>query len=166
MDIGVQHIRGSVADSSERTYVSSFRSWTQYRGFTSAALYYWGDTPVSDMVWAVVEFAAWCYAAEGNNVGTIKRKIAESQYFHRGEVGMELPAKSPLLERVFSGTSRAHAVAGTKLRVRRQVSWDILLKGETLVSSWGRGGRVLWLCLALGYFLMTRSDELLSLIHI
>ena len=76
---------------------------------------------------------------------------------------MELPTKSPLLERVFSGISRAHAVAGTKLRVRRQVSWDILLKGETLVSSWGRGGRVLWLCLALGYFLMTRSDEVFAM---
>ena len=121
-DIGVQYIRGSVADSSQLNYVSSFRSWIKFRGLTSAALYFSGDTTVSDMVWAVVEFAAWCYAAEGNNVGTIKRKIAESQYFHRGEVGMELPAKSPLLERVFSGTSRAHAVAGTKSRVRRPVS--------------------------------------------
>ena len=72
---------------------------------------------------------------------------------------MELPTKSPLLERVFSGMSRAHAEAGTKSRVRRPVSWDMLLEGETLMPSRGRGGRILWLCLALGYFWMTRSDE-------
>ena len=75
---------------------------------------------------------------------------------------MELPTKSPLLERVFSGISRAHAVAGTKSGVRRPASWDMLLEGETLVPSRGRGGRVLWLCLALGYFFMTRSDELFA----
>ena len=114
---------------------------------------------MSDMVWALVDFAAWCCAAEGNKVGTIKSKITAVQYFDRVEVGMELPTKSPLLERVFSGISRAHAVAGTKSRVRRPVSWDMRLEGETLMPSWGRGGRILWLCLALGYFWMTRSDE-------
>ena len=61
---------------------------------------------------------------------------------------MELPTKSPLLERVFSGIPLAHAVAGTKLRM--------------LVPSRGRGGRILWLRLALGYFLMARSDELFA----
>ena len=63
---------------------------------------------------------------------------------------MELPTKSLRLECAFSGISRAHAVTGTKLHVRRPVSWDMLLEGETLVPSWGRGGRILWPCLALG----------------
>ena len=161
-DIGVQYIRGSVAESSERTYASGFRSWTKFRGLTSAVLYFSEDTPKSDMVWALVDFAAWCCASEGNKVGTIKSKIAAVQYFHRVKIGMELPTKSPLLERVFSGISRAHAVAGTEKRVRRPVSWEMLLDGETLIPSWGSGGRILWLCLALGYFLMTRSDELFA----
>ena len=132
--------------------MSYFTSWIKFRALTSAALYFLVDTPLSEMVWALVDFAAWCCAAEGNKVGTIKSKIAAVQYFHRVEVGMELLTKSPLLERVFSGISRANAVAGTKSRVRRPVSWGILLEGETLVSSWGRDGRVLWLCLALGCF--------------
>ena len=63
---------------------------------------------MSDMVWALADFAAWCCAAEGNKVGTIKIKIAAMQYFHRVEVGMELPIKSPLMEHVFSRMSRAH----------------------------------------------------------
>ena len=57
-DIGVQYIRGSVADSSQHTYVSSFRSRIKLRWFTSAALYFSGDIPVSDTVWALVDFAA------------------------------------------------------------------------------------------------------------
>ena len=134
-DIGVQCIRGSFADSSQRTYVSSFRCWIKGRGLTSAALYFAGDTLVSDMVWALVGFAAWCCAAERNKVGTIKSKIAAVQYCHRVEVVMELPTKSPLLERVISGISRAHAVAGTKSRVRRPMSRDMLLERETLVPS-------------------------------
>ena len=44
-DIGIQYIRGSVADSCQRTYVSYFRSWIKFRGLTSAALYFSGDTP-------------------------------------------------------------------------------------------------------------------------
>ena len=121
-DIGVQYIRGLVADSSLRTYVSSSRSWIKFRGLTSAALYFSADTPVCDMVWALVDFAAWCCAAEGNKVGTIKSTIATVQYFHRVQVDIEPPTKSPMLERVFSGISWAHAVAGTKSRVRRSVS--------------------------------------------
>ena len=112
-----------------------FQVLDQIRGLTSAALYFAGDTLVSDMVWALVGFAAWCCAAERNKVGTIKSKIAAVQYCHRVEVGMELPTKSPLLERVFSGISRAHAVAGTKSRVRRPMSRDMLLERETLVPS-------------------------------
>ena len=36
--------------------------------------------------------------------------------------------------------------------MRRPISWDSLLEGQGLALSWGRGGRVLWLSLALGYF--------------
>ena len=90
-NVGVQYIRGSVVDLSQRTYVSSFRSWITSRGLTSAALYVSVDTPASDMVWTQVDVAAWCCAVERNKVGTIKSTIAAVQYFHRGEVGMELP---------------------------------------------------------------------------
>ena len=47
-----------------------------------------------------------CYlgrAAQGNNVGTIKSKVDGVQHFHRVELGMGLPTKSPLPGRVFSG---------------------------------------------------------------
>ena len=42
------------------------------------------------------------------------------------------------------------------------VSFSMLLTGETFVPSWGPEGKVLWLCLGLSCFLMTRSDEMFA----
>ena len=151
-DIGVLYIRGSVADSSQLNYVSSFRSWIKFRGLTNAVLYFSGDTPVSDMVWALVDFAAWCCAAEGNQVGTIKSKIAIAILSsRRGRHGApdQITTAGTRVQRDISGSCSSWYES----RVRRPVSWDMLLEGETLVPSWGRGGRILWLCLALGHFL-------------
>ena len=41
------------------TYVSSFRSWIKSRGQTCTAWYSSDDTPVSDMVSVLVDFATW-----------------------------------------------------------------------------------------------------------
>ena len=46
--------------------------------------------------------------------------------------------------------------------MRRPISWDALLEGQELASSWGPGGRVLWLSLALDYFFVARSAEIFA----
>ena len=52
--------------------------------------------------------------------------------------------------------------AGTPRRVRLPVSFGMRLTGETLISSWGQEGKVVWLRLCRSYFLMTRSDEMFA----
>ena len=47
--------------------------------------------------------------------------------------------------------------------MRRPISWDSFLEGQGLALSWGPGGHVLWLSLALGYFFVARSDEIFAL---
>ena len=66
------------------------------------------------------------------------------------------------MKRALKGVTRSHVAAGTPKRVRRPISWDSLLEGQGLASSWGPGGRVLWLSLALGYFFVARSDEIFA----
>lgn len=56
----------------------------------------------------------------------------------------------------------ARIQVGTPRRVRVSVSLDVLLGGQTLQSLWGQGGRILWLCLAFSYFLVTRSEEMFA----
>ena len=75
---------------------------------------------------------------------------------------MELPTSSPLIRRALKGVERSHVAAGTPKRVRRPISWDVLLGGQGLASLWGPGGRVLWMSLALGYSFVARSDGVLA----
>ena len=75
---------------------------------------------------------------------------------------MELPTSSPLIKRALKVVARSLVAAGTPKRVRCPISWDALLEGQGLASSWGPGGRVLSLSLALGYFFVARSDEIFT----
>ena len=67
-----------------------------------------------------------------------------------------------VVNRALKGVARVHKAAGTKPRVRLPITWETILCGQTLVPSWGPGGRVLWLCLALSYFLLARSEEMFA----
>ena len=75
---------------------------------------------------------------------------------------MELPTSSPLIKRALKVVARSLVAAGTPKRVRCPISWDALLEGQGLASSWGPGGRVLRLLLALSYFFVARSDEIFA----
>ena len=111
------------------------------------------DAAVSDTdkIQELPEIVAWC-ASEGNQAGSIASKLSAVVHFHRINLQMELPTLSPLIKRALKGVARSHVAAGTPKRVRRPISWDALLEGQGLASSWGPGCRVLWLSLALGYF--------------
>lgn len=116
----------------------------------------------SERIHALIAFAAWCCSSERNQVGTISGKLTAVQFFHRRDAGIELPISSSLIKRALRGMANSHIVAGTPRRVRLPISWDVLLAGRCLIPSWGVGGRVLWMCLALGYFLAARSDEIFA----
>lgn len=51
-DIGVEYIHRPVAESSERTYASNFRSRIKLRRLATAARWFSADAPVSAMVGA------------------------------------------------------------------------------------------------------------------
>ena len=112
--------------------------------------------------WALIEFASWCCASGGNLANTISGKFAAVQYFHQLRVGVELPVMAPVVQCPLRGIARAHVTAGTPRRVRLPVSFGMLLAGETLIPRRGPEGKVLWLCLCLSCFLMTRSDEMFT----
>ena len=110
----------------------------------------------------LIDFVAWCCASQDNQAGSISSKLAAIQCIHRVDVGIELSIRSPLIKRVLQGISRSHTLAGTRPRVRLPISWGMLIKGQELISSWGPGGRVLWLCLRMSYFFLARSDEVFA----
>ena len=67
-----------------------------------------------NLVWALVDFAAWCFESEGNFASTVSGKLAAVQYFHRTTARVELPHDSPLLKCALKGIARSHVQAGTR----------------------------------------------------
>ena len=110
----------------------------------------------------LIEDASWSCEAEGNLAGTISGKLTAVQYFHRLEAGVELPTTAPVLKSALIGIARGHVAAGTPRQVRFSVSWGMLLEGEGLIPFWGVGGKEMWLCLCVSYFLIARSDEVFA----
>ena len=120
------------------------------------------DTSTDEITWALIDFAAWCFQSKGNLASTISGKFAAVQYFHRTEMQVEIATTSPLIKCALRGIARSHTDQGIRHRVRLPVTWKMLLEGERLIPEWGVGGRVLWLCLSLSYFLIARSDEIFA----
>lgn len=120
------------------------------------------DGMEADKAQALVAFVGWCSSSQGNLAGTISGKLAAVQYCHRVEGHKDLPIAAPSVSRALKGVEKAHVAFGTVRRVRVPVSWEVVLAGQHLARSWGAGGRVLWLCLALTYFLVARSDEIFA----
>ena len=87
---------------------------------------------------------------------------------HKDGLGEREPLRMMVLETAGTGKSwlvsiaRSHVEAGTRHRVRLPVTWRMLLDGESLIPAWRIGGRVMWLCLSLSYFLIARSDEIFA----
>ena len=132
---GHQYLRRSVARSSERTQASGFRSWCTFRGLTAQDRYLRPCESEEAKVWALIDFAAWCWALQDNQAGSTSSKLAAIQYIHRVDVGIELSIRSPLIKHVLQGISRSHTLAGTRPRVRLPISWDVLIEGQELLSS-------------------------------
>jgi len=68
--------------------------------------------------------------------------------YHSRKVGggaVEIDTSSPLLESAIRGVARSHAEAGTRHRVRLPITLEMLLDGEAVSESWGKGGHVMWM---------------------
>ena len=120
------------------------------------------DALPEEMSWSLIDFAAWCFESKGNLGSTLSGKIAAVQYYQRAEAQVEIIATSPLIRCALKSIARFHVEAGTRHRFRLPVTWRMLLDGERLIPAWRIGGRVMWLCLSLSYFLIARSDEIFA----
>ena len=159
--VGGRPIRQSVSSSFYRAYTPSFRVWTTFRRLIRAANYFYLAAFDTGKILAVLEFVAWC-VSEGNQAGTIAGKLSAVLHFHRVNLQMELPTSSPLIKRALKGVVRPNIAAGTPKRVRRSISWDARLGEQDLASSWGPGGRILWMSLALCNLFAARSNEIFA----
>ena len=111
---------------------------------------------------SLLENTAYAVATKKLQANTVESHLSAIKLFHRSSRGFELDTSHPLLRNALKGSARSHAVAGLQPRVRRQVSWSMLLGGEHLAQTWGAGGRALWLALGASFFFLTRAAEMFA----
>ena len=110
----------------------------------------------------LAEFMGYCWADKGNKETTISGKLVAINLYHEQFVGLSMPLGNPLIRSVKQGNKRAHVEKGTEQRMRRPLTWGMLTRMQESVPSWGVGGRVMSIGLALSYFLMLRASELFA----
>ena len=113
-------------------------------------------------VWQLFEYVAYSFATKKLRSATIESHLSAIKFFHRISRGFELDTTHPVLACALKGAARSHADVGNQATVRRPVSWAMLLAGESLIPSWGTGGRVLWLALCASFCFLTRASEMFA----
>ena len=100
---------------------------------------------------AVVRVCGVLFRYQEIAVGHHREPFVCDQVFRRISRGFELDTTHPVLACALKGAARSHADVGDQATVRRPLAWAMLLAGESLIPSWGTGGRVLWLALCASF---------------
>lgn len=161
-DIARGYAFGKVAASTRKTYEANWKLWVSWRSFVGKGSWLQKELGEMELVAELTEFMGYCCAEKGNKETTIAGKLVAINFYHEQFVGLSLPLGNPLIRSVKQGIKRAHVEKGSQQRVRRPLTWGILTRMQESVPSWGVGGRVVWIGLALSYFLMLRASELFA----
>ena len=93
-NIDLQYARNSVERLSERTYASGFASRTKIRRLVGRGQYLKLDADEGINELALVDFAGWCSASQGNQAETSSSKQAAVQLVHVLAVGFQRNRRS------------------------------------------------------------------------
>ena len=116
----------------------------------------------TELVAELAEFMGYCCAEKENKETTIAGKLVAINFYHEQSVGLSLPLGTPLIKSVEQGIRRADVEKGPQQRARWPLTWGTLTRMQESVPYWGVGGRVVWIGLALSYFVMLRASELFT----
>ena len=99
----------------------------------------------------------------GRKQGDDNSGQASGDYFFHGQFeGLSSPLCNPLIKSMKQGIKRAHVDNGTQERARRPLMWGMLTRMQESFPYWEVGGGVVFIGLALPYFLTLRASELFT----
>lgn len=151
---------GSVAESTQRNDWGKWKIWVEERRLQGKGpwLHELGDT--DQVLEEVLEFMASRCFVHNNQQSTVRGYLAAIKYYHNMCTGWELPTSHCMIVSVGKGIDRAHGMTPKKSTVRLPLTWSILSQGRRIVATTVDEGVVMWLGLALSYFLLCRASEL------
>ena len=100
------------------------------------------------------------FFVHNNRQSTVGGYLAAMNFFHKMFAGWALPTSHCMIVAVGKGIDRAHGMSKKKAQIRLPLSWSLLSQGRQALVSMEDGGRVMWLGLAVSYFMLCRASEM------
>lgn len=152
-------VRASVGESTHKVYAGKWKKWLEFTKQKSKGPWL-NAMDESEMIDLLLEFMACRLFSFNNQLSTVRGYLAAIKFFHKLCLGWEMPTSHCLIVAAEKGIDRLRGASGRKARVRLPLTWSILSHGYLTVTSSEAGGIIMWLGLALTYFLLCRASEL------
>ena len=154
-------VSASVGGSTHKVYAGKWKKWSEFMRLKGKGP--WLHTvDESEVLNLLLEFMACRLFSFGNQQTTVRGYLAAIKFFHKLYLGWELPTSHCTIAAAGRGIDRIRGTSEKKARARLPLTWSLLSHGYITVTSSRDGGLVMWLGLALTYFLFCRASELFA----
>lgn len=151
---------GSVSVSTKKEYLSKWRTWVKERARRNLGPWLSEEDGIDSAVTELTRFMASRCFVHKNQSGTVRGYLAAIKHFHKMFAGWELPTSHCMIVAVGKGIDRAHGKSDVRPKVRKPLTWEMLIAGREAVEQMGETGSLMWKGLALSYLLLCRASEI------
>ena len=154
-------MRASVGGSTHKAYLGKGNTWMEFMKKKGRGPWL-NLLDKSEGLTLLLEFMACRLFSFNNQQSTVRGYLAAIKFFHKLYLGWELTTSHCMIAAAGKGIGRFRGMSGKNAQVRLPLTWSILAHGYLTVTSSQEGGDVMWLGLALSYFLLCRASELFA----
>ena len=154
-------MRASVGGSTHKAYLGKGNTWMEFMKKKGRGPWL-NLLGKSEGLTLLLEFMACRLFSFNNQQSTVRGYLAAIKFFHKLYLGWELTTSHCMTAAAGKGIGRFRGMSGKNAQVRLPLTWSILAHGYLTVTSSQEGGDVMWLGLALSYFLLCRASELFA----
>ena len=132
---------GAVSESTKK-YLSKWKTWAKERARSSLGPWLLEADGVDSAVTALTRcMASRCFVHK-NQSGTVRGYLAAIKHFHKMSAGWELPTSHCMIVAVGKGVDRAYGKSEVRPKVRKPLSWEMLIAGREAVEQMGATGNL------------------------
>ena len=152
--------RASVGDSTQKVYGQKWLTWCYARAAQEKSPWLLETDGMDAAVVALTEFMALrCFTLK-NQSTTIRGYLSAIKCYHKMFRGWELPKDHHMVVAVGKGIDRTYGRSDVRPKVRKPLTWDMLVQGWGILANRGHEWSVVWMGLALSYHLLCRASDI------
>ena len=151
-------VRASVGDSTQKAYGQKWQAWCYARAAQEKDPWLLKTDGAEAAVVALTEFMTLRCFTFKNQSTAIRGYLSAIKYHHKMFGGWELPTDHNMVVAVERGIDRAHRRSDVRPKVRKPLTWDMLVQGWVFFANRGHEWSAVWMGLALSYHLLCRAS--------